>query len=171
VELPNGIMLSGVINQWRPAQSALIHDMIRMAIYRKKLPIIRGDRNQGKLPAASTNWVTGQNTGFLTAVTTGLLIVRLPAYDQNGNTLTESGFDGLGNYRNDYIRMDDGRLSEIRYNTQGRLKEKRVFTYSGNGTYISVLLPDNSVSQKITLHIITRATSLRRYIMTVKAIS
>jgi hypothetical protein len=76
---------------------------------------------------------------------------QVTSFDQNGNILNESGFDGLGNYRNDYIRKDDGRLSEIRYNTQGRLKEKRVFTYMGNGTYISVILPDNSVSQKITL--------------------
>ncbi|MGF1586310.1 MAG: hypothetical protein ACFCUM_13375 [Bacteroidales bacterium] len=80
-----------------------------------------------------------------------LTFSQIASYDQNGNTLTESGFDGLGNYRNDYIRMDDGRLGEIRYNTQGRLKEKRTFKYSGNGTYISVFLPDNSVSQKITL--------------------
>jgi hypothetical protein len=76
---------------------------------------------------------------------------QVASFDQHGNTISESGFDGLGNYRNDYIRMDDGRLGEIRYNTQGRLKEKRVFTYTGNGTYISVILPDNSVSQKITL--------------------
>lgn len=76
---------------------------------------------------------------------------QVTTYDKSGNTLTESGFDGLGNYRNNYLRTTGGRLREIHYNVQGKLKEKRIFAYSGNTTLVSVLFADSTVSQKIKL--------------------
>jgi hypothetical protein len=80
-----------------------------------------------------------------------LTFSQMASYDPQGNKLLESGFDGLGDYRNVYHRLSDGRLSEVHYFAQRKLKEKRVFSYNGNATYISVLLPNNTISQKITL--------------------
>lgn len=80
-----------------------------------------------------------------------LTFSEMARFDQHGNKIAEWGFDGLGNYRNVYHLNPDGRVKEIHYNTQGTLKEKRVFSYSGNETEVSVVLPDNTVSQTILL--------------------
>ena len=37
------------------------------------------------------------------------------------------------------------------FDQQGNLREKRVFTYTGNETDVSVILPDNTISEKIKL--------------------
>ena len=76
---------------------------------------------------------------------------QMATFDQQGNKIAEWGFDGLGDYRNNYHLNPDGRLREIHYTTQGNLREKRVFTYKGNETNISVILPDKSISEKIKL--------------------
>jgi YD repeat-containing protein len=76
---------------------------------------------------------------------------QMASYDHHGNKLLESGFDGLGDYRNIYHRLPDGRISGVDYYSQRKLKEKRVFSYNGNTTSISVLGPDNRITQKITL--------------------
>ncbi len=76
---------------------------------------------------------------------------QMAGFDEQGNKIAEWGFDGLGNYRNKYQLNPDGSVSEIHYTTQGRLKEERVFDYSDNKTLITVVLPDNSIAEKIRL--------------------
>ncbi|TVR73608.1 MAG: hypothetical protein EA408_04715 [Marinilabiliales bacterium] len=76
---------------------------------------------------------------------------RMTGYDDHGNRIAEWGFDGLGDYRNTYHLDNEGRTSEIHYTSGGNLKEKRLFSYKGNITEISVVLPDNTVNEIIRL--------------------
>jgi YD repeat-containing protein len=76
---------------------------------------------------------------------------QMATFDQQGNKIVEWGFDGLGDYLNKYHLDPDGRLREIHYTSQGNLREKRVFTYTGNETDVSVILSDNTISEKIKL--------------------
>ncbi|MFO7922758.1 MAG: hypothetical protein R6U58_03630 [Bacteroidales bacterium] len=76
---------------------------------------------------------------------------QMADFDDQGNKLLEWGFDGIGDYRNIYHHQSDGKKAEIHYNTQGTLKEKRVFSYNKNETIIHVILPDNSTSEIIKL--------------------
>ncbi len=76
---------------------------------------------------------------------------RMTSFDENGNRIAEWGFDGIGDYRNEYRLNSDGRPAEIHYNAGGNLKEKRIFVYDGNRTAISVILPGSIVKEKIYL--------------------
>ncbi len=76
---------------------------------------------------------------------------QMAAFDQNGNKISEWGFDGMGDYRNKYHFDTEGRVREIHYTSQGNLREKRIFKYIGNETNVSVILPDNTLLEKINL--------------------
>lgn len=62
-------------------------------------------------------------------------------YDAKGNKMTETGFDGASNYKNTFTYKGD-KLSEIKYTTDNILTERRVFTYDGSNTEISIIGPD-----------------------------
>lgn len=58
-------------------------------------------------------------------------------YDANGKKLSETGFDGASNYVNNFIYAN-GRLSEIKYNSDNALTEIRKFQYNKNQTDIII---------------------------------
>ncbi len=76
---------------------------------------------------------------------------RMTRFDANGNRIAEWGFDGIRDYRNIYHLNSDRKPEEIHYTAGGNLREKRIFSYDGNETNISVVLPDNTVTEKIRL--------------------
>ena len=69
-------------------------------------------------------------------------------YDANGNKIRESGFDGLAAYSNTFKYDSNGKLSEINYNVENALVEKRLFKHSGNKTEISVFDAGNKLTFK-----------------------
>ena len=62
------------------------------------------------------------------------------AYDKDGKKISETGFNGAENFKTDYI-YNNGKLSEIIYNIDGKIDERRVFSYSGSEVDIKVLNP------------------------------
>lgn len=72
-------------------------------------------------------------------------------YDKSGNRLSEWGFDGLGNYRNNYILDPTGNILEIHFTVQNNLTEKRIFKYSKLQTEISIFAKGTNLSGKIVL--------------------
>ncbi len=80
-----------------------------------------------------------------------LTFSQAASFNQQGNKISEWGFDGLGDYRNNYKYNSDGKVSEIQYTTQGSLSERRVFTYIDNETRVEVILPDNTIKERIIL--------------------
>ncbi len=76
---------------------------------------------------------------------------RLANFNASGVRLSEWGFDGLGNYRNNYILDNSGRINEIHFTTQNRLTEKRIFKYSGLETEITILSQGTIPTGKIFL--------------------
>lgn len=76
---------------------------------------------------------------------------QLASYDKSGNRLSEWGFDGLGNYRNNYILDNQGNILEIHFTVQNQLTEKRIFKHSGNQTEIIILEKGINPSGKILL--------------------
>lgn len=72
-------------------------------------------------------------------------------YDAAGNKTTEWGFDGLGNYRNNYSYDRNGNLLEISFLTQNSLNEKRVYKISGRETEITLLSKGITPSYTIIL--------------------
>jgi YD repeat-containing protein len=76
---------------------------------------------------------------------------QFASYDKSGNKLSEWGFDGLGNYRNNYILDNQGNILEIHFTVQNQLTEKRIFKYSGNQTDINILEKGVNPSGKILL--------------------
>lgn len=68
-------------------------------------------------------------------------------YDAQGNKLSETGFDGSSNYINNFI-YTNGKLNEIRYNTDNQLSEIRKFQYNSNKTDIVITNAGNQVIAK-----------------------
>ncbi len=70
---------------------------------------------------------------------------RTYRYDKDGNRLLEMGFDGVVNYRNQYIYEND-RLSAIFYYTENSSKgnhhQKRIFEYGNDNTHRTVYVYD-----------------------------
>ena len=69
-------------------------------------------------------------------------------FDANGNKIRESGFDGATMYNNTFKYDDNGKLSEINYNVENALVEKRLLKYSGNKTEISIFDASNNLTFK-----------------------
>lgn len=69
-------------------------------------------------------------------------------YDEKGNKLIESGFDGASVFNNIFSYDENSKVAEIKYNTDKALIEKRAFKYSGNTTEMSILNPANVVLSK-----------------------
>lgn len=60
-------------------------------------------------------------------------------YDSKGRKKTESGFDGVSNYRVIYNYLPNGKLSNItRYNSDNTVGERWTYTYNGNKQTIHV---------------------------------
>lgn len=72
-------------------------------------------------------------------------------YDQKGNKLVETGFDGAGNYVNKFEYVN-GRLNEIKYTNENIVTERRSFKYIDGQTEISILNSDNKpVAKEINI--------------------
>jgi len=69
-------------------------------------------------------------------------------YDNNGNKIVESGFDGASVFNNIFSYDPNGKVAEIKYTNDKVLSEKRVFKYSGNITEMSILNPADVVTSK-----------------------
>jgi len=67
-------------------------------------------------------------------------------YDARGNKIREYGFDGATVYSNTFKYNENGKLSEINYTLENVLIEKRIFTYSGNKTEISIYDSKNNLT-------------------------
>lgn len=69
-------------------------------------------------------------------------------YDDKGNKIVESGFDGASTFNNTFTYGANGKVSEIKYTTDKVLSEKRAFKYIGNSTEMSILSPANVLLSK-----------------------
>jgi hypothetical protein len=69
-------------------------------------------------------------------------------YDQKGNKIIESGFDGTSTFYNSFYYGTNGKLSEIIYTADKVLIEKRTFKYAGNTTEMSIVSPTNVLLSK-----------------------
>lgn len=73
-------------------------------------------------------------------------------YDEKGNKIAESGFDGSSVFNNTFTYDANGKVLEIKYTTDRVLSEKRTFKYSGNSTEMSIVSPSNVVlSREISI--------------------
>jgi len=73
-------------------------------------------------------------------------------YNEKGNKIVESGFDGASTFNNTFAYDANGKVSEIKYTTDKLLSEKRVFKYTGNVTEMSIINPSNVVlSREISI--------------------
>jgi len=73
-------------------------------------------------------------------------------YDEKGNKVVESGFDGASVFNNTFAYDPNGKVLEIKYTTDKSLSEKRTFKYSGNSTEMSILSPSDVVlSREISI--------------------
>ncbi|MDP4208961.1 MAG: hypothetical protein Q8928_09120 [Bacteroidota bacterium] len=68
-------------------------------------------------------------------------------YDERGNKILENGFDGVSNFVNTFVYVNN-QLSEIKYTTDKRLVERRIFKNTGNKTEMTVLGPTGNVLSK-----------------------
>jgi hypothetical protein len=59
-------------------------------------------------------------------------------YDNKGNKLLETGFNGVDNYKNIFYYNPEGKLQQIKYYTGQKLDEIRTFTYLANTTEVKV---------------------------------
>lgn len=69
-------------------------------------------------------------------------------YDEKGNKIVESGFDGASTFDNSFTYGANGKVSEIKYTSDKILSEKRSFKYIGNTTEMSILSPANVLISK-----------------------
>ena len=69
-------------------------------------------------------------------------------YDEKGNKIVESGFDGASVFNNTFTYGANGKVSEIKYTSDKVLSEKRSFKYIGNTTEMSILSPANVLISK-----------------------
>lgn len=73
-------------------------------------------------------------------------------YDEKGNKIVESGFDGASVFNNTFAYDANGKVLEIKYTTDKVLSEKRTFKYIGNTTEMSIVSPSNVVlSREISI--------------------
>jgi len=59
-------------------------------------------------------------------------------YNEMNLLIEESGFDGVENFRNQYLYTAQGDMTEIRYHKNSVLQEKRVFSKDGVTTTVTV---------------------------------
>lgn len=69
-------------------------------------------------------------------------------YDDRGNKLIESGYDGVSNFKNNFYYNDNNQLVDIDYTTDKVLTEKRTFVYSGNVTEMTITNGNHSELSK-----------------------
>ncbi len=69
-------------------------------------------------------------------------------YDDKGNKVIESGYDGLSTYLNTFKYDINNMLTEINYTSDKVLTEKRSFIYSGNTTEMTVSNINQSILSK-----------------------
>jgi hypothetical protein len=73
-------------------------------------------------------------------------------FDEKGNKVVESGFDGASVFNNIFSYNENNKVSEIKYSTDKSLTEKRTFKYSGSTTEMSILSPSSVVlSREISI--------------------
>ncbi len=69
-------------------------------------------------------------------------------YDDRGNKLVESGYDGISSYKNNFIYNSNNQLIEITYTTDKVLTEKRTLKYSGNMKEMTISNINQSILSK-----------------------
>jgi YD repeat-containing protein len=72
-------------------------------------------------------------------------------YNEKNLLVEESGFDGVENFRNLYSYNAGGEMTEIRYLKPTALKEKRMFSKTGNTTTVSVMNPSGVTVSRVIL--------------------
>ncbi|MFO7658592.1 MAG: hypothetical protein R6W78_16150 [Bacteroidales bacterium] len=72
-------------------------------------------------------------------------------YNEMGDLVKESGFDGAYNFQNNFEYLENGNLKHITYTLDKKLTEKRVFQHEGDMTTISIQNPSGVVMSYISL--------------------
>jgi hypothetical protein len=70
-------------------------------------------------------------------------------YNDKGNVITESGFNGVENYKTTFKYDPNGKITEVVYFLDNKLDEKRTFSYSNKTSELSVMDATLQVSYKI----------------------
>jgi len=70
-------------------------------------------------------------------------------YNSKNQIVTETGFNGVENYKTIYKYDNQGRLAEVIYYVDNKLDEKRTFAYFKNSSELSVLDATLQLSYKI----------------------
>ncbi len=76
---------------------------------------------------------------------------KISRYDLNNNVVEEYGFDGVEKFSNGYTYDAQGNLSEILYQKNGIVKERRVFKKDGLNTQVSIYNPAGKMISKLLL--------------------
>jgi hypothetical protein len=76
---------------------------------------------------------------------------KLSKYNGQNLVTEESGFDGVENFNHVYSYDPKGELSEIRYNKNKTINEKRTFSKSGNATTVTIYNGTGALVSKLLL--------------------
>ncbi len=76
---------------------------------------------------------------------------KISRYNDNNNVVEENGFDGVEKFSNRYTYDAQGNLSEILYQKNGMLKERRVFRKDGLKTHVSIYNSAGKMISKLLL--------------------
>jgi YD repeat-containing protein len=77
---------------------------------------------------------------------------KICSYDTHNNVTEEKGFDGVEKFSNHYTYDAQGNITEIVYNKNGVLKEKRVFVKDGLKTTVSIYNPSGKMISRLLLN-------------------
>lgn len=76
---------------------------------------------------------------------------KFSRYDENGLVIEESGFDGVDNFKNLYTYNSQMKLTQIRYEKNNQLAEKRVFEKHGIHTQVSIFSGAGALNGKLII--------------------
>jgi uncharacterized protein YkuJ len=93
----------------------------------------------------------GKRTDYLKRKGVKIAYQKTSRYDDEGNLIQESGFDGTSDFQNDYEYYNDGKLERITYMLEGKANEKRIFEHNGEITNITVYDNADNITSYLTL--------------------
>lgn len=72
-------------------------------------------------------------------------------YNDQGYRISETGFDGISDFKIEYKYISPGKLDElIKFNDKGEITEKQKYTYSDNKKLITIYDETPSIKEKIS---------------------